>query len=194
MSNRFPAWYARQGNEAKQLFLPSLQPVVAAYPAVRCFRPIFVVTLWQARLSVQVLVTNVRCQNGTHAPQQLHVRNLCVHVRIGRSCGIFFAGLLRARKSDIRGHVGAHLSVSKKCTNVYTDGGVQSEVRSCGQCSEGRGERSCCEGSGGLSDSGLENQRQGCAPNPDLVKTCSLDRILEDLSIRPTEWCQQPIR
>ena len=41
---------------------------------------------------------------------------------------------------------------------MCADGGVQSEVRSCGQCSEGWGERSCCEGSGGLSDPALENR------------------------------------
>ena len=55
---------------------------------------------------------------------------------------------------------------------------------SCGQCSEGWGERSCSEGSGGLSDPALENQWQGCGPNKGLLKTRSLDSIFEDLSIR----------
>jgi hypothetical protein len=36
---------------------------------------------------------------------------------------------------------------------------------------------------GALSHPALENQWQGCAPNTDLVKTRSPDRILEDLSI-----------
>jgi hypothetical protein len=99
------------------------------------------------------------------------------------------AGLLRARDGDIRSHVGAHLSVPEKWSKVCVDGGVQAEVRSCGQCGEGWGERTCCEGSGALSDPALENQWQGCAPNTDLVRTRSLNRILEDLSIRPTEWC-----
>src|SRR5215471_11909293 len=99
---------------------------------------------------------------------------------------------LHARDGDIRSHVDAHLSVPKKWTNVCADLGVQFELRSCGQCSEGRGERTCFEGSGGLSDPALENQRQGCASSTDLLKTCSLDRILEGFNIRPTEWCQEP--
>ena len=94
-------------------------------------------------------------------------------------------GLLRARDGDIRSHIGAHLSVPKKSSKVCADRGVQFELRSCGQCSEGWGERTCFEGSGGLSDPALENQWQGCSPNTNLVKTCSLDRILEGSNIRP---------
>src|SRR5262249_54167105 len=92
-----------------------------------------------------------------------------------------------------RNHFAAHLAVLEKWSKVRIDGGVQSVMRPRRQCGEGWGERSCCEGSGGLSDSALENQWQCCAPNTDLVKTRSLDRILEDLSIRPTEWCQQTV-
>src|SRR5215472_18424771 len=98
------------------------------------------------------------------------------------------AGLLHARDGDIRSHVGAHFSVPKKWTKVCVDRGVQFELRSCGQSSDGRGERTCFEGSGGLSDPALENHWQGYAPNVDLVKTRSLDRILEGFNIRPTEW------
>jgi hypothetical protein len=58
----------------------------------------------------------------------------------------------------------------------------------------GMGRAECCEGPGALSDPALENQWQGCAPNTDLVKTRSLDRIPEDWSIRPTEWRQEPVR
>ena len=68
-------------------------------------------------------------------------------------------GPLRARSGDIRSHVGAHLSIPKKWSKVRADGGIQSEVRSCGQCSKGRGEWSCCEGSSGLSDPTLENRQ-----------------------------------
>src|SRR5262249_42636553 len=101
---------------------------------------------------------------------------------------------LHARGGDIRSHVDAHLSVPEKWTKVCADLGVQFELRSCGQCSEGRGERTCFEGSGGLSDPALENQWQGCAPSTDLMKTRSLNRILEGFNIRPTEWCQEPVR
>src|SRR5262249_1077080 len=80
---------------------------------------------------------------------------------------------LHARDGDIRGHVGAHLSVPKKWSKVCVDRGIQFELRSCGQCSEGRCEWTCCEGSGGLSDPALENQWQGYAPSMDLVKTRS---------------------
>src|SRR6516164_630770 len=103
-------------------------------------------------------------------------------------------GLLRARDGHIRSHVGAHLSVPKEWTKVCVNRGVQFELRSCGQCSEGWGERSCRECSGGLRDPALENQWQGCAPNTNLVKTRSLNRILQDLKIGPTEWCQKTVR
>src|SRR5262249_15118292 len=43
----------------------------------------------------------------------------------------------------------------------------------------------------GLSDPALENQWQSYAPNMDLMKTRSLDRIPEGFYIRPTEWCQE---
>jgi hypothetical protein len=104
------------------------------------------------------------------------------------------AGLLRARNGDIRSHVGAYLSVPKKWSKVCADGGVQSELRSCRRCSEGRGERTCFEGSGGLSDPALENQWQGYTPNMDLVETRSPNRILEGFNIRPTEWYEEPVR
>ena len=83
-----------------------------------------------------------------------------VHARQDRSLlqNLSCAGLLRAPNGDIRSHVGAHLSVPMKWSKVCADGGVQSEVRSCGQCSKGWGERTCCEGSSGLSDPALENQ------------------------------------
>src|SRR5262249_20175326 len=103
------------------------------------------------------------------------------------------AGWSLPRDGDIRSHFAAHLAVLEKWSKVRVDGGVQSVMRPRRQCGEGWGERSCCEGSGPLSDPALENQWQSCAPNTDLVKTRSLDRVLEDLSIRPTEWCQQPV-
>src|SRR6516164_2960847 len=101
---------------------------------------------------------------------------------------------LHPRDGDIRSHVGAHLSVPKKWTKVCIDRGVQFELRSCGQCSEGRGERTCFEGSSGPSDPALENHWQGYAPDIGLVKTRSLYRILEGFNIRTTEWCQEPVR
>jgi len=77
---------------------------------------------------------------------------------------------------------------------MCVDRGFQFELRSCGQCSEGWGERRCCESSGSLSDPALENQWQGCAPNTNLVKTRSLNRILQDLKIGPTDWRQKTVR
>ena len=76
---------------------------------------------------------------------------------------------------------------------MCADRGVQFGLRSCWQYSEGWGERSCCERSDDLSDPALENQWQARAPDTDLMKTRSLDRTLEDLSIRPTEWCQETV-
>jgi hypothetical protein len=97
-------------------------------------------------------------------------------------------GLLPACDGNIRSHVGTHLSVPKKWSKACVDGGTQSEMLFYGQCSEGWGERSCRERSGGLRDPALENQWQGCAPNTNLVKACSLNSILQDLKIGPIEW------
>src|SRR5262245_54670704 len=106
------------------------------------------------------------------------------HMQCAPGCSVRRA--LHARDGYIRSHVGVHLSVPKKWSKVCADRGVQFELRSCLQCSEGRGERTCCEGSGGLSDPALENQWQGCASSTDLLKTCSLDRIFHGSNSRGT--------
>src|SRR5262245_29112346 len=61
------------------------------------------------------------------------------HMQCAPGCSVRRA--LHARDGYIRSHVGVHLSVPKKWSKVCADRGVQFELRSCLQCSEGRGER-----------------------------------------------------
>src|SRR5215831_2985792 len=94
---------------------------------------------------------SAKCQKRTYA--------VCAGLQCAPGCSVRRA--LHARDGYIRSHVGVHLSVPKKWSKVCADRGVQFELCSCLQCSEGRGERTCFEGSGGLSDPALENQWQG---------------------------------